>query len=386
MEDSFIHERYDGLVKDVKRALENMKQDGLSLILQKHPTSVEFASQRLNEVLIEALSRGREAAIQKLTEDIYEANRRHNKIQNKLFRCQELTKQAMSKVTTENENCKIEMSALNQSILEIQNDLKKEGKEEKDLLQSKNEKVSKIYLNLRVLNDQVNHLQQDVRSMRKLFVSTNANCMKDLNHSHTVLLDAAYKMSIDADDADFNDVFGNEISLKREIANEIQIKNNVMKASLGVLQDFINKQAEKANIKDSVDFLSNNPNFEHVLWKVIDSNEENAIQQHFEKSKSRIPDEINLSPDGFTQSVSDLYRRKLLEMEKKYDKAIQEAKMRNKTLTQTLNNAMNQLKELQVVNDSFDVFKEIRKNSSTVETSKLALDEAFSKLGLSNLN
>ena len=73
-------------------------------------------------------------------------------------------------------------------------------------------------------------------------------------------------------------------------------------------------------------------------------------------------------------------------MEKKYDKAIQEAKMRNKTLTQTLNNAMNQLKELQVVNDSFDVFKEIRKNSSTVETSKLALDEAFSKLGLSNLN
>ena len=386
MEDSFIHERYDGLVKDVKRGLENMKQDGLSLILQEHPTSVEFASQRLNEVLVEAMSKGREAAIQRLTEDIYEANRRHTKIQNKLFRCQELTKQAMSKVTIENENCKTEVSALNQSIHELHNELKKEGKEERELLQSKNEKVSRIYVNLRVLHDQVEKLKQDVKSMQKYFVSTNANCMKDMNHSHTLLLDSAYKMSIDADDADFNDVFGNEISLKREIANEIQIKNNIMKAALGVLQDYVNKQAESVNIKDTVDFLSSNPNFEHVLWKVIDNNEENAIQQHFEKSKSRIPDELNLSPDGFAQSVSELYRRKLLEMERKYDKAIQEAKMRNKTLTQTLTNAVNQLKDLQVVTDSFDVFKEIRKNSSTVETSKLALDEAFSKLGLSNVN
>ena len=381
MEESFLEERFDGLQKSVNEGLSEMRTDGLALILQKHPASLQFAAKRLHEVLNETISKGRESIISKLSDDLKEAEKRKNKFQDKLTKCTELSRQAMEKVNGDN-------SRLSKHRIELINDVENTSqnlisteKGVKTMMETKTRQIDYVRKKTLEIEEETKELKASLKSLKELFSKQQTECMSTVTKSHTALLDMGLKMCVAVQPSD--SPYNLELIKKVESIKNIRERNNDLRKSLNSIQSYLKTQAKNFGITDRAMLNDQNFNFERVINKLSDKAEDSAVHEHFNQAEDDVPEGVTTDKKQFSKSVSELYHQKLLEKEKQYDKTIREAKLRRESLKHSLANAAEQLNELKMGNDNYDVLTEIQKKRSTVESSKMVLDEAFSKLGLS---
>ncbi|EAX86488.1 hypothetical protein TVAG_435460 [Trichomonas vaginalis G3] len=377
MEEGYLNDRYKSLQHSVVLSFDGMLSDGLAKQLQKHPTSYNFAARRLTEVLDEFVNKDREEFIQKLLDDINELNLRKDKITDKYTKTVAIIKAEDTKINDLNKNLKIQQQNLSSKFEQLKIEQNEIETSLNTTLNTAENKCERYMSSIDAISNQIADIKTQLTSIRRFYTN------KSKDH-HKILEQSNRDIQEQAEDAVFKNTainpFDPQINSKSNEINQITRENNKLKLVLeGVYQHVapLLKESDSSNtIKE--DFS----NFKEKLNNFVHEQQESIIKNHFAEAQTKLKN-INLDVDGFAPSVAELYRQKLLAKEKEYNATIRAARMRRADLKQSLKAASAQLEQMKLRSEQENnLINEMSMRRSRIESSKSALDQAFSKLGL----
>ena len=377
MEEGYLNDRYKSLQRSVVLSFDGMLSDGLAKQLQKHPTSYNFAARRLTEVLDEFVNKDREEFIQKLLDDINELNLRKDKITDKYTKTVAIIKAEDTKINDLNKNLKIQQQNLSSKFEQLKIEQNEIETSLNTTLNTAENKYERYMSSIDAISNQIADIKTQLTSIRRFYTNKSKDYHKILEQSNRDIQEQS-------EDAVFKNTainpFDPQINSKSNEINQITRENNKLKLVLeGVYQHVapLLKESDSSNtIKE--DFS----NFKEKLNNFVHEQQESIIKNHFAEAQTKLKN-INLDVDGFAPSVAELYRQKLLAKEKEYNATIRAARMRRADLKQSLKAASAQLEQMKLRSEQENnLINEMSMRRSRIESSKSALDQAFSKLGL----
>lgn len=377
MEEVYINDRYKSLQRSVVMSFDGMITDGLAKQLQKHPTSYQFASRRLTEVLDDYVTKDREEFIQKVLEDINELTTRKDRITDKLTRTVENIKSESTKTAELNKNLKIQRQDLTSKLEKLEIEKKDVETSLNTTLNITENMCNRSIKGIDEVYRQITELKGEFNTLRRLFNNKQKECRKMIENTNKTIQqqvdELTYKETV-------TNEFDPTINQKKNEIEQITRQNNRLKYALeGAYQNYnaiLQSDGNSAQLKEDFSNLGDNIN------KYIEKQQESVVKKHFAAAKSQLKN-VNMDSQRFASSVAELYRQKLLAKEREYDEVIRAARFRRAELKASLKAASAQLEQMKLHTEQEDMLiSEMMQRRNRIESSKSVLDQAFSKLGL----
>lgn len=379
MEESILDDRYASLKHYIQESFKRMKKDGLALQLEKHYYSSKFTANRLVEVLGEFIDVGRERFMQKLIEDIEEAEMRKDKIIYKYKRAMKKNELTSNGVISENKKLSKRKLDLTQNINELNQKIKHISKSFKGVLSEKEARIAKTTKlisesknTLSLLKIELDALKFNFKIMKDEGVRYYSKARKKVKKT---ALTYCYDSSMLGSYVNRADILKKEEELKY-----YKDKVDEVKKALSRVVSITNGIAAGIGIKERIDENAID-SYNQVLQAIVNNQEQNAIMQHLEESTTDIPN-VTKNPLEFVDSVRDTYESALREKENRLNEILRQAKNRRQKLQKEILEAGETLKALNEtsITIDFDILDELQRSHQEFENTTHMLDQTLNKL------